>query len=64
MQAKSGTEHTLLLILDLSTRWEWVVSVTPRPRFTPRYSLDRRLGGLLDTRGYRKKTLPLPGIEP
>jgi hypothetical protein len=24
-----------LLILDLGTRWGWVVSVTPRPRFTP-----------------------------
>jgi hypothetical protein len=24
----------LLLILDLGTRWGWVVSVTPRPRFT------------------------------
>jgi hypothetical protein len=25
----------LLLIHDLGTRWGWVVSVTPRPRFTP-----------------------------
>jgi hypothetical protein len=24
-----------VLILDLSTRWGWVVSVTPRPRFAP-----------------------------
>jgi hypothetical protein len=25
----------LLLILDLGTRWERVVSIAPRPRFTP-----------------------------
>jgi hypothetical protein len=28
-------EVQLLLILNLGTRWGWVVSVTPRPRFTP-----------------------------
>jgi hypothetical protein len=31
-----GEEVQLLLILDLGTRWGWVVSVTPRPRFNPR----------------------------
>jgi hypothetical protein len=36
MKALGGEEVYLLLILDLVTRWEWVVSVTPRPRFTPR----------------------------
>jgi hypothetical protein len=30
-----GEEVYLLLILNLGTRWGWVVSVTPRPRFTP-----------------------------
>jgi hypothetical protein len=30
-----GEEVYLLLILDLGTRWGWVVSVTPRPRFVP-----------------------------
>jgi hypothetical protein len=30
-----GEEVELLLILDLGTRWGWVVSITPRPRFTP-----------------------------
>jgi hypothetical protein len=25
----------VLLILDLGTRWGWVVNVTPRPRFSP-----------------------------
>jgi hypothetical protein len=37
------------LILDLGTSWRWVVSFTPRllyPRGkSPRYPLDRRLGG-------------------
>jgi hypothetical protein len=30
-----GEEVYLLLILDLGTRWGWVVSVTPRPHFGP-----------------------------
>jgi hypothetical protein len=30
-----GEEVWLLLILNLSTRWGWVVSVTPQSRFTP-----------------------------
>jgi hypothetical protein len=30
-----GEEVKLLLILNLGTRWGWVVSVTPRQRFTP-----------------------------
>jgi hypothetical protein len=30
-----GEEVLLLLILDLGIRWWWVVSVTPRPRFSP-----------------------------
>jgi hypothetical protein len=32
---RGGEEVQLLLILNLGTRWGWVVSVTPRPRFTP-----------------------------
>jgi len=36
-------------ILNLSTRWTWVVSITPLPlhprRIKPRYTLGRRLGG-------------------
>jgi len=35
-------------ILDLSTRWRWVVSFTPRPLYpqgkSSRYPLHRRLG--------------------
>jgi hypothetical protein len=30
-----GEEVQLIFILDLGTRWGWVVSVTPLPRFTP-----------------------------
>jgi hypothetical protein len=30
-----GGEEVQLLILYFGTRWGWVVSVTPRPRFTP-----------------------------
>jgi len=37
-------------IFDLGTRWSWVVSFTPRQLYpegrSPRYPLDRRLGGL------------------
>jgi hypothetical protein len=29
-----GEEEKLLFILNLGTRWWWVVYVTPRPRFT------------------------------
>jgi hypothetical protein len=30
-----GERIQLLLILDLGNRWGWVISVTPRPRFSP-----------------------------
>jgi hypothetical protein len=67
-----GEEVQLLLILDLSTRWGWVVSVTPRPRFTPWETtpdthctggwVSPRAG--LDTKTRGKIHLPLPEIEP
>jgi hypothetical protein len=51
--------------LDLGTRLWWVVSFTPRPLYlqekSPRYSLDRRLGGpqkLLDA--VVKRNIPSP----
>jgi hypothetical protein len=31
--AKGGGEEIYILILDFGSRWAWVVSVTPRPRF-------------------------------
>jgi hypothetical protein len=52
------TEVYLLFILDLSTRWGRVVSVTPRARFSlgekdPRYPLYRRLNGPQNQAGHR-----------
>jgi hypothetical protein len=40
MQVSRAEDVQLLLILDLGTRWEWVISVasrhvTPRPRLAP-----------------------------
>jgi len=36
-------------VLDLGTRWRWVVSLTPRSLYPqgkrPRYPLDTRVGG-------------------
>jgi hypothetical protein len=59
----------LLLINDLGTRWGWLVSITPRPRFTPgertpRYPLDRSLGepqSRSGLRGQRKKSFASAG---
>jgi len=43
------------LILDLGTRWRWVVSFTPRPLYpqekSPWYPLDRSLCGLQSRSG-------------
>jgi hypothetical protein len=55
-------------ILDLSTRWRWVTSFTLYPQGkSPRYRLDRRLGGSQSRsgRGGEEKTSqPLPEIVP
>jgi len=58
-------------ILDVGTTWRWVVSFTPRPLYTqgksPRYPLDRRLGGPQSRSGHggeEKNSQPPPGIEP
>jgi len=55
----------------LGTRWRWVVSFTPRPLYpqgkSPRYALDRRLGGPQNRSGYggeKKNSQPLPGLDP
>jgi hypothetical protein len=61
-----------LIILDLGARWGWVVSVTPRPRFSPgeRIPGTHCTGGWvglragLDTEAGGKILSPLPGIEP
>jgi hypothetical protein len=58
-------------ILDLGTRWRWVVNFTPRPLQrqgkSPRDPLFRRLCGPQSRSGrcgVENNLLPLPGIEP
>jgi hypothetical protein len=57
-------------ILNLSTRWRWVVSFTPQPLYhrgkSLRYRLERRLGRFQSRSKCRedKNILPLPGIDP
>jgi len=55
-------------ILNLDTKWRWVVTFTPRPLYSqekrPRYPLYRRLGGPQIRSGHGgKESLLLPGIE-
>jgi hypothetical protein len=54
--------------LDLGTSWRSVDSSTPRPFYprgkTPRYPLDRRLGGPGLDYEEKKKFLTLPGLWP
>jgi hypothetical protein len=66
-----GSEGIAPRIIDLGTRWRWVVSFTPRS-FDPQgerawYPLDRRLGGH-DSRsghgGEKKNFQPLSVLEP
>jgi hypothetical protein len=58
-------------ILDLSTRWRWVVSFTPWLLYpqgkNPWYPLDRKLGGPQSCSGHggeEKNSQPLLGIKP
>jgi hypothetical protein len=50
MKAYLGNGSTATRILDLGTRWRWVVSFAPQPLYpqgqSPRYPLNRRLGRL------------------
>jgi hypothetical protein len=57
-------------ILDLGTRWKWVVSFTPRLLYfqgkSPWYPLDRRLGepqSRSGRGGEEKSSQPLPELE-
>jgi hypothetical protein len=56
-------------ILDLGTRWRWVISFKPRPLYiqgkSPWYPSDKRLGGLQrrSGRGEEKNSQPLSGLE-
>jgi hypothetical protein len=49
MNAYWGSGGMAPRVLDLCTRWRWVISFTPRPLYlqgkSPWYPLDRRLGG-------------------
>jgi hypothetical protein len=58
-------------IIDLGTRWRWVVSFTHRLLYpqgkSPWYSLDRTLGGPQSRSGRgdeEKNSQPLPWLEP
>jgi hypothetical protein len=71
MKAYWGSGSIAARILDLGTRWRWVVSLTPRLLYaqgnSPWYPLDRRLGGSQSRsgRGGEEKNSQLsPGIEP
>jgi hypothetical protein len=63
-----GNGHTASSILNLSTRWRWVVNFTPSC-FTPgergpppQYPLERRLGGSHSQSGHggEEKKIPVP----
>jgi hypothetical protein len=71
MKAYWGSEGIAPLILDLGTRWRWVVSFTTRLLYpqgnSPRYPLDRRLGrpqSRSGRGGEQKNSQPLTGLEP
>jgi hypothetical protein len=58
-------------ILNLGTRWRWVVRFTPRPLYpqgkSPWYPLHRRLGGKQSRSGRggeEKNSHPLPRLDP
>jgi hypothetical protein len=62
-----GTHYSSTI---LGTRWRWVVSFTLQTLYprgnSPRYPLDRRMGGHQSRSGScgKKETLALPGNEP
>jgi hypothetical protein len=71
MKTYWGSEDIAPRILNLDTRWRWVVSFTPRP-FYPQgkslwYPMHRRLGGTQSRSGRggeEKNSQLLPGLEP
>jgi hypothetical protein len=71
MKTYWGSGGIVPRIVDLGTRWRWVVSFTLRPLYphgkSPWYPLDRRLGGSQSRSGRSGKegnSKPLPGLEP
>jgi hypothetical protein len=70
MKAYWGSGGVASRILDLGTRWRWVVSFTTRLLYpqgkSPRYPLSRRLGGPQSRSGLggeEKNSQPLLGLE-
>jgi hypothetical protein len=70
MKAYWGVEVLFHSFFDLGTRWRWMVSFTPRPLYlqgrSPRYPLDRRLGGPQSRSGHggeEKNSQPLLELE-
>jgi hypothetical protein len=68
MKTYEGSEGIAPTILDLSTRWRWVVRFTTHPQEkSPWYPLDRMLGRLQNRsgRGGEEKNSQTPlEIEP
>jgi hypothetical protein len=71
MKAYSASGGIAPRILNLGTRWRWVVSFTPQPLYpqgkSPWYPLDKRLGGPQSRSGRGgegKNSRPPSGIEP
>jgi hypothetical protein len=64
MKAYWGSGGTAPCILELGTRWRWMVSFTRRPPYpqgkSPWYQLDRRLGGLQNRSGCGDEKFPAP----
>jgi hypothetical protein len=71
MKTYWGSEGIAPRILELGTRWRWVVSFTPRPLYlqskSPWYPLDRRMDEPQNRSGRcgeEKNSQSPPGIEP
>jgi hypothetical protein len=71
MKAYWGSEGIVQHILNLYTKWTWVVNCTPQPLFPQRkgpwYPLYRRMGGPQIRSGHNcseeKNSQPLPRLE-
>jgi hypothetical protein len=71
MKGYWGCRGVAPCILNLCTKWSWMVSFTPMLVYPqgkrPCYPLDRRLGGPQSQprcSGEEKKSHPMPGLEP
>jgi hypothetical protein len=69
MKIYSGCRGIAPLILNLGTRWRWVVNLAIRPLYLlekPPYPLNRRLAGLQCRSGHsaEQNSSPIPEFEP